>query len=85
LGSPKRQRLGKYSIQEIFVKSKSIFHSKNLGFRSDDGVAVIRLNKENIHARAYIAFKNEDQLTMFGNQYDAETRTVGTLTCYKRC
>jgi regulator of nonsense transcripts 3 len=29
-----------------------------------------RLNKENIPSRAYIAFKNEEQLAVFSREYD---------------
>lgn len=29
-----------------------------------------RLNKENIPSRAYIAFKTEEQLALFGREYD---------------
>lgn len=30
----------------------------------------VRLNKENIPSRAYIAFKTEEQLALFGKEYD---------------
>jgi regulator of nonsense transcripts 3 len=36
------------------------------------GVAV-RLNKENIPSRAYVAFKSEEQLALFGRMYDGHT------------
>ena len=36
---------------------------------SDDGCDV-RLNKENVHSRAYIAFKTEESVAKFSREYD---------------
>jgi hypothetical protein len=33
-------------------------------------VLVVRLNKENIPSRAYVAFKNEELLAHFSREYD---------------
>jgi Smg-4/UPF3 family len=35
--------------------------------------AISRLNRENIHSRAYIAFKTEELVARFSREYDGHT------------
>lgn len=58
--------LGRCSIRASLASSERIFRSR-AGSLID---CERRLNKENISSRAYIAFKNEEQLASFSQGYD---------------
>jgi regulator of nonsense transcripts 3 len=51
-------------------KRFALFYSTFLGWPSYSDNRVVRLNKENIPSRAYIAFKNEELLATFSREYD---------------
>lgn len=55
------------SILRWQAQKEASFDAKWGGSTSD---GEIRLNKENIPSRAYLAFKNEDDLAIFSRAYD---------------